>query len=133
MLFPGWTAQPIVCLTGYTVPGGLVVIKIFFLKLSLKHLLTVSRVGGTLFLVNMIHYTKMPSRSVSNLYVAKVGDVEVGFIHRPKNTKTDKNFWRAYFGIGEAATFLGHSVSKQGAMANLNWAIVSDGAVVVEK
>lgn len=81
----------------------------------------------------MIHYTKTVSKSLPNLYVAKMTDKEVGFVHRPKNTKTDKNFWRAYFGIGEAATFLGHSVSKQGAMANLNWAIVSDCAVVVEK
>lgn len=91
-----------------------------------------SQIGGTLFLVNMIHYTKSPSRSLSNLYVAKVGDVEVGFIHRPKNTKTDKNFWRAYFGIGESATFLGHSSTKQGAMVNLNWAIVGERAVVVQ-
>jgi len=110
-----------------------VVIKIFFLKLSSKHLLTVSQTGGTLFLVDMIHYTKSLSRSLSNLYVAKVGDVEVGFVHRPKNTKTDKNFWRAYFGIGESATFLGHSITKQGAMVNLNWAIVGARAVVVQK
>ena len=85
------------------------------------------------FPCHMIHYTKSPSRSLSNLYVAKMGDVEVGFIHRPKNTKTDKNFWRAYFGIGESATFLGHSSTKQGAMVNLNWAIVGARAVVVQK
>jgi len=108
-----------------------VVIKIFFLKLFLKHLLTVSRLGGTLFLVDMIHYTKSPSRSLSNLYVAKVGDEEVGFVHRPKNTKTDKNFWRGYIGIGDSAKFVGHSSTKDGAMVNLNWAIVGENAVVV--
>ena len=81
--------------------------------------------------MKMIYYTKTISKSLPNLYVAKMADKEVGFIYRPENTKTDKNFWRGYIGIGDSAKFVGHSMTKDDAMVNLNWAIVGENAVVV--
>lgn len=39
----------------------------------------------------------------------------LGMISKPKDTRGDKNAWRAYRGIGPGQTFLGHSWSKTGA------------------
>jgi hypothetical protein len=34
---------------------------------------------------------------------------ETGFIYKPKDSKTDKNAWRVYLGIGDSARFIGHA------------------------
>ena len=39
----------------------------------------------------------------------------LGLICKPKDTRTDKNAWRAFRGIGHGQTFLGHSWTKDGA------------------
>lgn len=40
----------------------------------------------------------------------------LGLVSKPKDTRTDKNAWRAYRGIGHGQTFLGHSWTKGGAV-----------------
>lgn len=80
--------------------------------------------------MKIVSYTKMPSKSLSNLHIANVDGSPVGFIFKPKDTKSDKNFWRSYIGIGDNAKFLGHSSSKQSAMTSLNWAVMSENATV---
>ena len=37
----------------------------------------------------------------SALFVLCDGNKELGFIHKPKDTRTDKNAWRVHLGIGE--------------------------------
>jgi ribosomal protein RSM22 (predicted rRNA methylase) len=60
------------------------------------------------------------NRSLPNLNVLKVNDVVVGFIYKPRNTKTDRNAWRIYRGVGDSAEFMCHNFSKTDAMATLN-------------
>jgi hypothetical protein len=59
----------------------------------------------------------VPNQSLSNLSVLKRGTDELGFIHKPKDTRTDKNAWRCYLGIGIDAKFLGHRWTKNEAKA----------------
>lgn len=44
-----------------------------------------------------------------NLYVLVRDGVEIGFVQKPRDSKTDKNAWRAFFGIGDKASFLDHA------------------------
>jgi hypothetical protein len=44
------------------------------------------------------------------------GDKELGFITKPKDTRTDKNAWRLHQGIGANNNFLGHEYNKGLAM-----------------
>ena len=39
----------------------------------------------------------------------------LGLICKPRDTRTDKNAWRAFRGIGHGQAFLGHSWTKNGA------------------
>lgn len=55
----------------------------------------------------------------SNVHVLMHNDVEVGFITKPKDTKTDKNAWRIHKGIGETNEFIGHALNKGKAKATL--------------
>lgn len=64
----------------------------------------------------------------NNLTKVNLGTHEIGFtvtneagqilglISKPKDTRTDKNAWRAYRGIGHGQIFLGHSWTKAGAV-----------------
>lgn len=38
---------------------------------------------------------------------------ELGSIQKPRDTRTDKNAWRCYKGIGGACQFLGHEWSEK--------------------
>ena len=53
--------------------------------------------------------------SLPNINVLYIKDVEVGFVYKPRNSKTDKNEWRMYRGIGDATDFLGWHNTKTGA------------------
>lgn len=65
----------------------------------------------------ILRFSKEPSKVLHNLFVARnARNEEVGFIHRPRSTKSEKSAWRAYWGIGEAAEFLGHAWDKKTAM-----------------
>ena len=58
---------------------------------------------------------KKADGQLPNLHVLEINALVVGFVYKPKDTKTDKNAWRAHFGVGEHTTFLGHDWSIQGA------------------
>jgi hypothetical protein len=60
-------------------------------------------------------WKKVTDTSLHNLWVCSRGNVEVGFIEKPLDTRTEKNAWRAYRGIGENNQFLGHRSSRGGA------------------
>ena len=53
------------------------------------------------------------TKTTSNLNVLTHNDREIGMICRPNNTRTDKNAWRCFRGIGSSATFIGHSFNKK--------------------
>lgn len=69
--------------------------------------------------------------SIPNLYVAynEAGEA-VGMIDKPVDTRTDKNYWRLYHGIGDNARFLGHSASKREAMNHVHFALELSNATV---
>ena len=73
-----------------------------------------------------IVWKKTKNRSLPNLHLLLVDNREVGFIYKPKDTKTDKNAWRCHAGIGEATTFLGHewapSIAKTSVERHLGYA-----------
>ena len=77
-------------------------------------------------------FKKQTSKCLDNLYVAYDGDKAVGMVHRPKNTRTEKNFWRCYVGIGEDARFLGHAVNRKQAENHVAWAYCMMNATVAE-
>jgi len=52
-----------------------------------------------------VTFKRAQSQSLPNLYVGTVDDKVVGFIYKPENSKTDKNAWRSYVGIGDKANF----------------------------
>ena len=51
----------------------------------------------------------MVRRSLSNLNVLTVNGKDVGFIYKPLNSRTDRNAWRVFLGLGNDAKFMGHS------------------------
>lgn len=65
-------------------------------------------------------WEKVNQRSLSNLHVLTVNNVIMGFIHKPRDSKTDKNMWRLYRGYGEKGEFLTHVWTKTDAIALMN-------------
>ena len=61
-----------------------------------------------------------------NLSALLVNDEKVGFIYRPKNSKSDKNAWRVYQGIGDSARFVGHAWSQVDAQRMLESIMVGN-------
>jgi hypothetical protein len=58
-------------------------------------------------------WVRVASRSLSNLSVLSVNGKDVAFIHKPKDTRTDKNAWRMFRILSEGeADFMGHNYSK---------------------
>jgi hypothetical protein len=64
-------------------------------------------------------WKKIKSLSISNLNVLVVDGIEVGFICKPKDSKTDKNMWRVFRGIGENSKFYMHVATKALAVKTL--------------
>ena len=56
--------------------------------------------------------------SIPNLCVCRRADNSeyVGMIDKPIDSKSEKNAWRAYCGVGESAKFLCHVWSKKKAV-----------------
>ncbi len=67
---------------------------------------------------------KRVQSSLPNLNVLYVEGVEVGFVYKPHDTKTDKNEWRIHRGIGEATQFMGWNNTKTGAQKLLEKVLV---------
>ena len=65
-------------------------------------------------------WQRVQHRSLPNLNVLLVNGEYVGFVYKPSDTKTDKNAWRIYRGLGDSAKFVGHHFSKTAAMTTLN-------------
>lgn len=62
-----------------------------------------------------MNWKSIPQLSKASLLVLCNGSKELGFIFKPRDTKTDKNAWRIHKGIGETNQFMGHSWTKDGA------------------
>jgi hypothetical protein len=70
-----------------------------------------------------VTFKRAKSQSLPNLYVGTVDDKVVGFIYKPENSKTDKNAWRSYVGIGDKAKFLYHTWDMNDAMEAVQLAV----------
>ena len=70
-----------------------------------------------------VTFKRAQSQSLPNLYVGTVDDKVVGFIYKPENSKTDKNAWRSYVGIGDKAKFLYHTWDINDAMEAVQLAV----------
>lgn len=70
-----------------------------------------------------VQFKRSQSQSLPNLYVGTVDDKVVGFIYKPENSKTDKNAWRSYVGIGDKAKFLYHTWDMNDAMEAVKLAV----------
>ena len=64
-------------------------------------------------------WKRVKSTSLPNLWVLVIENTEVGFVQKPRDTKSDKNMWRIYRGIGENSNFLGHAGTKELAQQQL--------------
>jgi len=76
------------------------------------------KIFGLWDMTNIV-WKKTKNRSLENLHLLLVDNREVGFIYKPKDTKTDKNAWRLHAGIGQETKFLGHEWSKTIAMTGV--------------
>ena len=70
-----------------------------------------------------VTFKRAQSQSLPNLYVGTVDDKVVGFIYKPENSKTDKNAWRSYVGVGDKAKFLYHTWDVNDAMEAVQLAV----------
>jgi len=62
-----------------------------------------------------MNWKNIPQLSKASFFVLCDGEKELGFIHKPKDTRTDKNAWRVHLGIGETNKMIGHEWSKKAA------------------
>ena len=56
-------------------------------------------------------------------WIAMINGEIVGFIYKPENSKTDKNAWRSYVGVGDKAKFLYHTWDMNDAMEAVQLAV----------
>ena len=70
-----------------------------------------------------VQFKRSQNQSLPNLYVGTVDDKVVGFIYKPENSKTDKNAWRSYVGVGDKAKFLYHTWDMNDAMEAVKLAV----------
>jgi hypothetical protein len=78
-----------------------------------------------------IVWKKSTAKGLKNLWVAyDCNGNSVGMIQKPVDDRHIKNFWRMYFGVGDEANFLGHSVTKKDAMNHVHFAICLNTATV---
>lgn len=62
-----------------------------------------------------MNWKNIPQLSKASFFVLCNGSKELGFIHKPKDTRTDKNAWCVHLGIGESNQFIGHEWTKSAA------------------
>jgi len=63
------------------------------------------------------------NKNLPNLYVAMQNGEIVGFIYKPTDTKSDRNAWRSYVGVGDKAKFLYHTWDMNDAMEAVQLAV----------
>lgn len=74
----------------------------------------------------MNHTWSRVKTSLPNLNVLEMNGVKQGFIYKPKDSRTDKNAWRVYLGIGDTARFIGHQWTMIGAKRMLESVVVGN-------
>ena len=78
--------------------------------------------------MNKVTFKRVKQQSLPNLYVALSDngngfDTQVGFIYKPHDSKSDRNAWRSYIGIGDKAKFLYHTWDMNDAMEAVKLAV----------
>jgi len=76
-------------------------------------------------------WQRVQQKSLPNLNVLLINGEYVGFVYKPSDTKTDKNAWRIYRGMGASAEFVGHNSSKTAAMTTLNRIFAGNNVEIV--
>jgi len=76
-------------------------------------------------------WQRVQNQSLPNLNVLLINGEYVGFVYKPSDTKTDKNAWRIYRGVGDSAEFVGHNFSKTAAMTTLNRIFAGNSVEIV--
>lgn len=71
-------------------------------------------------------WKRVKTIGLSNLNVLMLGDIEQGFIYKPKDSKTDKNAWRVHLGVGETSKFIGHAWTMNDAKRLLESVVVGN-------
>lgn len=71
-------------------------------------------------------WKRVKTIGLSNLNVLMLGDIEQGFIYKPKDSKTDKNAWRVHLGVGETSKFIGHEWTMNDAKRLLESVVVGN-------
>lgn len=74
----------------------------------------------------MKHVWNRVASSLPNLNVLMINGKEAGFIEKPKDTRTDRNAWRVYVGIGDSNKFVGHAWSKPDAQRLLESVVLGN-------
>lgn len=74
----------------------------------------------------MKHTWNRVKTSLPNLNVLMLEGKECGFIYKPKDSKTDKNAWRIYLGLGDSARFIGHEWNMVGAKRILESLVIGN-------
>jgi hypothetical protein len=73
--------------------------------------------------MNKVTFKRVKQQSLPNLYVGMKDGVEVGFVYKPTDTRSGKNAWRSYVGIGDDAKFLYHTWDMNDAMEAVKLAV----------
>jgi hypothetical protein len=76
-------------------------------------------------------WQRVQQQSLPNLNVLLINGEYVGFVYKPRDTKTDKNAWRIYTGVGDSAKFMCHNYSKTAAMTTLNRIFAGNSVEIV--
>ena len=71
-----------------------------------------------------IVFTRVKQQSLPNLHSATMNGEIVGFIYKPTDSKSDRNAWRSYVGIGDKAQFLYHTWDMNDAMEAVKLAVI---------
>lgn len=74
--------------------------------------------------MNKVVFTRVKMQSLPNLYSGTINGEIVGFIYKPTDSKSDRNAWRSYVGIGDKAKFLYHTWDMNDAMEAVKLAVV---------
>ena len=74
--------------------------------------------------MNKVTFKRIKNQSLPNLYVGTQDGVEVVFIYKPNDSKSDRNALRSYVGIGDSAKFLYHTWDMNDAMEAVNLAVI---------
>jgi hypothetical protein len=70
-----------------------------------------------------VTFKRVVNKNLPNLYSGTINGEIVGFIYKPENSKTDKNAWRSYVGVGDKAKFLYHTLDMNDAMEAVQLAV----------